>query len=69
MDSEDPQRIYRGYRYRLAVQGMIPTDPRLAVSNDGGETWQESVDPLEFFDGEVYGGDLPMLATGPGGVV
>ncbi len=69
VDTEDPQRIYRGYRYRPRGPEDDPDRPRLAVSNDGGQTWETSIDPLDFFDGEVYGGDLPMLATGPGGVV
>lgn len=73
IDTEDPRRIYRGFRYRTrGVNGQSSGQadrPRLAVSEDGGRTWGKSIDPLDQFGADVYGGDLPMLATGPGGVV
>ncbi|MGI8809156.1 MAG: sialidase family protein [Acidimicrobiales bacterium] len=73
VDTNDPDRIYRGFRFRTrGVNGQSSGQadrPRLAVSGDGGRTWGPSIDPLEQFGAEVYGGDLPMLATGPGGVV
>jgi hypothetical protein len=69
VDSEDPQRIYRGFRYRTRGPSGVADRPRLAVSNDGGRTWEKSIDPLDAFDGEVFGGDVPMLVAGPEGAV
>jgi len=73
VDTKDPMRIYRGFRFRTrGVNGQSSGQadhPHLAVSNDGGRTWEQSVDPLLQFGADVYGGDLPMLAAGPGGVV
>lgn len=68
VDTEDPNRIYRSFRYR--TRGPTVADrPRVAVSNDGGRTWAKSIDPLDELGSDVYGGDLPMLAAGPDGVV
>lgn len=73
VDTKDPRRIYRGFRFRTrGVNGQSSGQadrPRLAVSEDGGRTWGKSIDPLDQFGADVYGGDLPMLAAGPGGVV
>ncbi len=68
VDTKDPNRIYRSFRYR--TRGPTVADrPRVSVSNDGGRTWAKSIDPLEELGDDVYGGDLPMLAAGPDGVV
>ena len=68
VDTKDPNRIYRSFRYR--TRGPSAADrPRVAVSNDRGATWAKSIDPFDELGTDVYGGDLPMLAAGPGGVV
>ncbi len=69
VDSEDPERIYRSFRYRTRGPSGVADRPRLAVSNDGGRTWEKSIDPLDTFDGEVFGGDVPMLVAGRDGAV
>ncbi len=68
IDTKDPNRIYRSFRYR--TRGPTAADrPRVTVSNDGGRTWAKSIDPFDELGNDVYGGDLPMLAAGPDGVV
>ena len=68
VDTKDRNRIYRSFRYR--TRGPSVADrPRVAVSNDRGRTWAPSIDPLDELGADVFGGDLPMLAAGPGGVV
>lgn len=73
VDSENPERVYRSFRFRTRgpdLQGSgQPDRPRLAVSNDGGQSWADSIDPFDQLGDDVYGGDLPMLAAGPEGVV
>lgn len=69
VDSQNPERIYRSFRYRTRGPSGVADRPRLAVSNDSGRTWEKSIDPFDTFDGEIFGGDVPMLATGPDGVV
>lgn len=73
VDSENPRRIYRSFRFRTrgpnTQSSGQPDRPRVAVSNDGGETWAPSIDPFDQLGDDVYGGDLPMLAAGPEGVV
>ena len=68
IDSKDPNRIYRSFRYRTRGPSA-PDRPRVTVSSDGGRTWAKSIDPFDALGADVYGGDLPMLAAGPGGVV
>lgn len=68
VDTKNPQRIYRSFRYRTRGPSA-PDRPRVTVSNDGGRTWAKSIDPFDELGADVYGGDLPMLAAGPGGVV
>lgn len=68
IDTKDPNRIYRSFRYRTRGPSA-PDRPRVTVSNDGGRTWAKSIDPFDALGADVYGGDLPMLAAGPNGVV
>lgn len=68
VDTKDPNRIYRSFRYRTRGP-TAPDRPRIAVSGDGGRTWAKSIDPFDALGADVYGGDLPMLAAGPNGVV
>ena len=68
IDTKDPNRIYRSFRYRTRGPSA-PDRPRVTVSSDGGRTWAKSTDPFDALGADVYGGDLPMLAAGPGGVV
>lgn len=68
VDTKDPKRIYRSFRYRTRGPSA-PDRPRVTVSNDGGRTWAKSIDPFDQLGADVYGGDLPMLAAGPNGVV
>jgi len=76
VDPNNPEKVYRGWREGIGGLigvpfGATPLRSKIAVSNDGGETWGDPIDVADSFEGDEkpFGSDVPMLVVDPDGTV
>lgn len=66
----DPDRVYVGYRWQAAETpfAQVPVRTYVAVSTDGGQTFNE---PVDIHEGalDVYGADVPAMAIAEDGTI
>ncbi len=76
VDPKNPKKVYRGWREGIGGLinvpfGATPLRSKIAVSNDGGETWGDPIDVADRFEGDEkpFGSDVPVLVVDPDGTV
>ena len=76
VDPDNPKKVYRGWREGIGGLinvpfGATPLRSKIAVSNDGGETWGDAIDVADRFEGDEkpFGSDVPVLVVDPDGTV
>ncbi len=76
VDPNNPKKVYRGWREGIGGLigvpfGATPVRSKIAVSDDGGETWGDPVDVADRFEGDekIFGSDVPTLVVDPDGTV